>query len=60
MKIGGQIPWNPKLIFETFKISYLIGRPNMRDVLGLVFKGFLGGRRGEGRSLGFLQGFQGF
>ena len=34
MKIGGQIPWNAILICETFKISCLMGRPQMRDVLG--------------------------
>ena len=34
MKIGGQIPWNATPICETFKISYLMGRPHMRDVLG--------------------------
>ena len=34
MKIGGQIPWNVIPICETFKISYLMGRPRMRDVLG--------------------------
>ena len=34
MKIGGQIPWNAIPIFETFKISYLMGRPHMRDALG--------------------------
>ena len=27
MKVGGQIPWNAILIFEMFKISYLMGRP---------------------------------
>ena len=34
MKIGGQIPWNAIPICETFKISCLMGRPQMRDVLG--------------------------
>ena len=34
MKIGGLIPWNATPICETFKISYLMGRPHMRDVLG--------------------------
>ena len=34
MKIGGQIPWNVTPICETFKISCLMGRPHMRDVLG--------------------------
>ena len=31
---GGQIPWNATPICETFKISCLMGRPHMRDVLG--------------------------
>ena len=34
MNIGGQIPWNALPVFETEKISYLMGRPHMRDVLG--------------------------
>ena len=34
MKIGGHILWNAILICEIFKISYLMGRPHMRDVLG--------------------------
>ena len=34
MKNGGQIPWNALPICETFKISGLMGRPHMRDVLG--------------------------
>ena len=34
MKIGGQIPWNAIPICETFKISRLIEKPHMRDVLG--------------------------
>ena len=34
MKVGGQIPWNAFAICETFKISYLMGRPHMRDVVG--------------------------
>ena len=34
MKNGGQILWNVTLICETFKISYLMGRPHVRDVLG--------------------------
>ena len=38
MKIGGQIPWNAIPICETFKISYLMGRPHMRDVLGYHLK----------------------
>ena len=33
MRNGGQIPWNAKSIGETFKISYLMGRPHMKDVL---------------------------
>ena len=39
MKIGRQIPWNATPIWETFKISFLTGRPHMRDVLGNHFKG---------------------
>ena len=34
MKIGGRIPWNALPICETFKISYLMGRPHVTDVLG--------------------------
>ena len=34
MKIGGQIPWNVTPICETSQISYLMGRPPMKDVLG--------------------------
>ena len=34
MKIGGQMPWNAIPFCETFKISYLMGRPQKRDVLG--------------------------
>ena len=34
MKIGGQIPWIAIPICEAFTISYLLGRPHMRDVLG--------------------------
>ena len=35
VKTGGQIPWNAVPICETFKISYLMGRPHMmKDVLG--------------------------
>ena len=33
MNNGGQIPWNAKLICETFKISCLMGRRPMEDVL---------------------------
>ena len=38
MRIGGQILWIAKPICETFKISYLMGRPRMRDVLGSHLK----------------------
>ena len=34
MKIGGQIPWNAIPICEMLQISYLMGKPHMRDVLG--------------------------
>ena len=34
MEIDGQILWNTVPICETFKISYLLGRHHMRDVLG--------------------------
>ena len=34
MTIGGQIPWNALPNCETFKISCLMGRLHMRDVLG--------------------------
>ena len=33
MKVSGPIPWNAKPICETFKISCLMGRLHMRDVL---------------------------
>ena len=33
-KIGGQIPWNVTPICETSHISYLMGRPLVKDVLG--------------------------
>ena len=36
MKIGGQIPWNAFPICETFKISCLMGRPHLRDVLETI------------------------
>ena len=39
MKIGGQIPWNALFICETFKISYLMGRLLMRDLVVKPFKG---------------------
>ena len=38
MKIGGQIPWNAVPICEMFKISCLMGRPHMRDILENHFK----------------------
>ena len=38
MKIGGKIPWNATPICETFKISCLVGRLHMRDVLGNLLK----------------------
>ena len=31
MKIGGQIPWNVTPICEMLQISYLMGKPRMRD-----------------------------
>ena len=34
MKIGGQIPWNVIPICEMLQISYLMGNPRMRNVLG--------------------------
>ena len=34
MKVGGQILWNVIPVCETFKISYLMGRRPMKDVLG--------------------------
>ena len=34
MKIGGQIPWNAYTYLRKFKISSLMGRPHMKDVLG--------------------------
>ena len=39
MKIGGQIPWNATPICETFKISYLMGRPHIERRFGEPFKG---------------------
>ena len=33
MKNGGQIPWNAIPIFETFKISCLMGGLHTKDVL---------------------------
>ena len=39
MKIGGQIPWNAFPICDTFKISCLMGRRPMKDVLVDHFKG---------------------
>ena len=41
MKIGGQIPWNAIPICETFKISCLMGRRPMKDVLGNHLKDLL-------------------
>ena len=38
MKIGGQIPCNVIPTCETFKISSLMGRPHMGDVLGSHLK----------------------
>ena len=38
MKIGGQIPWNVKLICETLKISCLMGKYHTKDVLANLFK----------------------
>ena len=34
MKNGGQIPWNAVLVCKTFKISCLMGRCLVKDVLG--------------------------
>ena len=34
MKVGGQIPCNAVPICETFKVSCLMGRRPMKDVLG--------------------------
>ena len=39
MKIGGRIPWNVIAICETFKISCLMGRHPMEDVMGQPFNG---------------------
>ena len=39
MKIGGQIPRNAIPICETYKISSLMGRRLMKDVLGNHLKG---------------------
>ena len=41
MKIGGQILWNVTPNCETFKISYLMGRPRMRDVLDNLLRDLL-------------------
>ena len=38
MKVGGQIPWNVTLICDTFKISCLMGRRLVQDVLGNYLK----------------------
>ena len=39
MKVGGQIPWNVVPICETFKISYLMGKPPYERRFGQPFKG---------------------
>ena len=39
MKVGEQILWNVVPICETSQISYLMGKPCMRDVLGHHLKG---------------------
>ena len=39
MKVGGQILWNVSPICETSHISFLMGRPPMKDVLGNHLKG---------------------
>ena len=41
MKVGGQNLWNVTAICETFKISYLMGRRPMKDVLGNHLKDLL-------------------
>ena len=41
MKVGGQILWNVTPICETSQISYLMGRPPRRDVLGNHLKDLL-------------------
>ena len=38
MKIGGQILWNVIHVCEMLQMSYLMGKPRMRDVLGNHFK----------------------
>ena len=38
MKIGGQILWNAIPICESFKISYLMGRPHMKGDLENLLK----------------------
>ena len=38
MKNGGQIPWNAIPIWETFKISCLMGRLHTKDVLESLVK----------------------
>ena len=38
MRNGGQIPWNALPICETFKISFLMGRPHMKDALENLLK----------------------
>ena len=34
MKVGGQISWNVATVCETSKICYLMGRRDVKDVLG--------------------------
>ena len=41
MKKGGRIPWNVTAICEVFKISCLMGRRPMKDVLGNHLKDLL-------------------
>ena len=41
MKVGGQILWNVVPICKTFKISCLMGRHPMKDVLGSHLKDLL-------------------
>ena len=38
MKIGGQIPWNATPIFETFKVSCLMGKLHSKGVLENTLK----------------------
>ena len=41
MKVGGQIPWNVTPICETFKISCLMWKFHVRNVLGNHLKDLL-------------------